>query len=477
MEFRLLTEVPVNHTGPSFELEGRQWSVTQPLDIVSEGAQIPEYTCVSYVWGSGRAPNPMSSVVMMSDHTLPALRTVLRNHPCRKIWQDIFCVPIDRHQKRATLESMGFIYGQAAQVIAVLSENSLRAFDVMAHWNAAEEKLPDFSVLDIFEKDSWIRSVWTYQEVANSKRLYFVGENVDDMVVDGSAFLNSFGHFLHIFKKRDEVAAFQFRARYPFLDSFEDALVDWMIGDFRDAGRSALQVLSSLCMRVWQEEANYFYAIIGTVTRRPSQRTSNPTIETLADAFMTICEDKGDYSFIFCCNERDTRKGYAWRPARQILRPILAWTLSGEAQPGDRNASGTLVLKGLALQAPSSCIGDDGKEVLRILLCLPSVANYNDEDLKELMLEDLYKVGFSGRGAVVTMAEGLFFPQELIPPDADVQFWVSTSVTWPIGAPGLAVVCHGESKAFVPGAYLGHRLDKTHASDLLIHDAMHHGRL
>jgi hypothetical protein len=49
MEFRLITEVPVNHTGPSFELEGYQWSITEPLDILSEDAQIPEYTCVSYV--------------------------------------------------------------------------------------------------------------------------------------------------------------------------------------------------------------------------------------------------------------------------------------------------------------------------------------------------------------------------------------------------------------------------------------------
>jgi Heterokaryon incompatibility protein (HET) len=417
----------------------------------------------------------MSSVAMMSDHTLPALRTVLRNHPCRKIWQDIFCVPLDRPRKRATLESMGFIYGQAAQVIAVVSENSLRAFDAMTRWHEVEGGFPDPAMLDTFEKDPWIRSVWTYQEVANSKRLYFVGENVDNMLVEGEAFLNSFGHFLETFRKRNKLHAFQFRARYPFLDTFEDILVDWFMGGFGE--RSALQVLSSLWVREWQEEANYFYAMIGVITERPSQRTSDPTIETLSDAFMTACEDKADYSFIFCCNERDTRPGYTWRPARQILRPILPWHVYGDNILGDRDASGALVLKGLALLTPASCIGDGGKEMVRGLLQSPNVADYNDGDLKKLVLESLNKVGFSGCGAVATMAEGFFFPQQRIPPDADVQFWACCSLTWAIGTPGLAVVCHAGSRMYVPGAYLGIKLDATRVSDLPINDAMHHGRL
>ncbi|KAI0257078.1 hypothetical protein BJV78DRAFT_1277667 [Lactifluus subvellereus] len=474
MEFRLLTEVPINHTGPSFELEGRQWSVTEPLDVLSEGAQIPEYTCVSYTWGPGRVPNPMSNV-KMSDHTLPALRAVLRNHPCKKIWQDIFCVPLDRQRKCATLESMGFIYAHAAQVIAVLPEESLRAFDAMTRWNAREGNFPDSSVLDIFEKNSWIRSVWTYQEVANSKRLYFVGEDVDNMLVNGEKFFNNFGHFLQTFQKRNELDAFQFHVRYPFLDSFDNVLVDWFMGDFCE--RSALQVLSSLVARVWHEEANYFYAMIGTIVKRPSQRTTNPTIETLADTFMTACEDKGDYSFIFCSNERDIRPGYTWRPARQVLRPVLAWHSYGDNQPGYRDASGALVLQGLALLTPSSRVGDGGREVAGGWLHLPSVADYNDEDFQEVLQENLHKLGFGGCGATVTMTEGFFFPQQRIPPEADVQFWASTCLLWAMGAPGLAVVYHAGSRMYIPGVYLGVKLDPIHASDLLINDAMHHSYL
>ncbi|KAI0308261.1 hypothetical protein B0F90DRAFT_146904 [Multifurca ochricompacta] len=472
MEFRLLTEAPIDHAGSSFELEGRQWTVTEPLDILSDSAQIPEYTCVSYVWGPGRAPNPMADV-MMSDHTMPALRAVLRNHPCKKIWQDIFCVPHDRKRKRATLESMGFIYGKAAQVIAVLSEDSLRAFDAMAHWNHKER--PDRSALDIFENDSWIRSVWTYQEVVNGQRLYFVGENVDNILIDGVKFLNSFGHFLQTFRKRNIPDAFQFHVSYPFVDSFEDVLVEWLMGGLYE--RSALQVLSSMWKRVWHEEANYFYAMIGTITGRPSQRTSDPTIETLSDAFMTTCEDKGDYSFIFCCNERDSRSGYTWRPAREVLRPVLPWHSYGEGQFGERDINGVLILKGLAMLTPASHVGDGGREMAGGWLHLPNIRSYNDEDLKRHLLEHLHKIGFSGSGTPVTVVDGIFFPQQRIPPDTEVQFWVSTSLSWAMGAPGLAVVSNEDNKTYVPGVYIGIKLKPEHTSDLLIDDPTHHSRL
>jgi hypothetical protein len=43
-------------------------------------------------------------------------------------------------------------------------------------------------------------------------------------------------------------------------------------------------------MRIWHEEANYFYAMIGTITKRPSRRTSDPTVETVSDGFMAVCE-------------------------------------------------------------------------------------------------------------------------------------------------------------------------------------------
>jgi hypothetical protein len=94
-------------------------------------------------------------------------------------------VPLDRQHKRATVESMGLIYGHTAQVIAVLSEISLHAFDAKTHWSQGEGAFPDSSMPDIFEKDPWIRGVRTYQEVVNSKWLYFVGKNVNNALVDG----------------------------------------------------------------------------------------------------------------------------------------------------------------------------------------------------------------------------------------------------------------------------------------------------
>ena len=93
-------------------------------------------------------------------------------------------MPLDHQRKCATFKSVGFIYIHAAQVIAVLSEKSFHAFDAMTHWSQGEGAFPDASVQDTFEKDPWIRGVWTYQEVVNSKWLYFVGEKVDHTLVD-----------------------------------------------------------------------------------------------------------------------------------------------------------------------------------------------------------------------------------------------------------------------------------------------------
>jgi hypothetical protein len=68
----------------------------------------------------------------MSDHTL-AVIAAIRNHDpghsASMIWIDAFCVPIEPVAKRATLESMGFIYSHATwQVVVVLS---LEAFETL----------------------------------------------------------------------------------------------------------------------------------------------------------------------------------------------------------------------------------------------------------------------------------------------------------------------------------------------------------
>jgi hypothetical protein len=58
----------------------------------------------------------------------------------------------DHQHKRATVESMGLIYGHTAQVIAVLSENSRVRCD--GTWSQGEGAFPDSSVLDTFREGS-----------------------------------------------------------------------------------------------------------------------------------------------------------------------------------------------------------------------------------------------------------------------------------------------------------------------------------
>jgi hypothetical protein len=65
-----------------------------------------------------------------------------------------------------------------------------------------KENIPISSVLDVFEKDSWIRDVWMYQEVTNSKQLHFVGDSFDNVLVEGQGSLGATGHLLWTLTKQ-----------------------------------------------------------------------------------------------------------------------------------------------------------------------------------------------------------------------------------------------------------------------------------
>ena len=94
----------------------------------------------------------------MSRRMLPTLCTL---QSCEKVWKGTLSLLLDRSCKRAN-GSMGVIviHGNAAQAILGHSEKSLRVFDA-AKTRCSEGELPVSSVLDVFEKDSRIRSVDT----------------------------------------------------------------------------------------------------------------------------------------------------------------------------------------------------------------------------------------------------------------------------------------------------------------------------
>lgn len=468
MEFRLFTQVsgsPVSPVKPHIEIDGVSWCISGPLDFDASPSQIPEYACVSYVWGSDRLPNPFYPQVSMSTHTLPALAASIRfpRTGSRAFWIDAFCIPIERTCKAATLSSMGFIYGHASEIIVVLTYDSFRAFKTIASWDIGGNDDPPAALLDLLNSDMWIRSVWTYQEVVNGPSITFVGEDSSEDPVSGVNFLNRLGHFISEFKKRNGMSSFVFRALYPALDAFEDLLADWMIAAY--LSRSAYGVMACLQRRTWIEDANYYYSMIGTITAEPSRRARNPALATLADAFMSVCEDKGDYSFIFCANARDTRPGLVWRPAPdpEILRVVVPWHSFGELQRGERDSHGVLTLKNMLRLTRCESIGEDGKNIITSFVSSGQAEHQrraeNDDTLAQTMYECLVQMGFTGGNNPVVMQQGFFYPQWSIPNSSDIEaeFWASTAIRMVSGSPGLVVVSDSARtpKSYLPGIFVG----------------------
>lgn len=117
-ELRLLVEIgnEGEAQGPVLTLNDRLWTLTTILTPNDDPAVHPDYVCVSYIWGPKRVTNPFQPAPqLISSNTLPALAAVMHNTHSKAFWIDAFCIPTTQPARRATLESMGFIYSQATE--------------------------------------------------------------------------------------------------------------------------------------------------------------------------------------------------------------------------------------------------------------------------------------------------------------------------------------------------------------------------
>ncbi|KAH8084895.1 hypothetical protein BXZ70DRAFT_565857 [Cristinia sonorae] len=475
MDFRLLVKHKPDTPSPypSIVLEGALWTLTDSLDIHSD--TVPKYTCVSYVWGYGRAPNPIHPSILMSDHTLPVLRSAIRNSGFDAFWIDAFCVPVDPIRKGATLESMGFIYGRATKVVAVLAPRSFVALKQMYAFKNGD--VPSKDVLDALESEVWIKSVWTYQEVVNSAGTYFVGEDtMDGEMLDCVNFLNGIGFYQTKYRQHTGINTFEMRKLYPNLDTFEDLAADWILASY--AERSALEIMTNVARRSYDDPKNYFYSMIGALIQKASKRTKAPSIESLAETFMALSEEKGDYSFIFSSLPRDTRPGLEWRPRPQQLPSVLSWHVDGEALVGVREPNG-IRLKDMLVMKPSApgTVSFFGKDIICRWLEYPrasaskeEVEGMSDTDVAERMRTVLGELGFSGSGQIFFTNHGYAFLQEDVPAGWEVELWITTGIYYVFGAPVLAVARQGKSTKYIPGVYGGEAafLPKTYRKETFI---------
>ncbi|RPD75401.1 hypothetical protein L226DRAFT_485521 [Lentinus tigrinus ALCF2SS1-7] len=478
MEMRLMieTEGPDGPGHSTIAAEGRYWRLTEPLDISSD--TLPKYACASYVWGDERLQNPIHPSITMSDRTLPTFAAVVRHAPGCAIWIDAFCVPVEPNKKRPTLESLGFIFSRAESVVAVVAAESLAAMrEMKATVGVISCQLnPPADLmrrpLDTLDTDMWIRSVWTYQEVVNNPgMLWFASTAGDQPAIDSMDVLQAVGGYMLAYSKVNPQYA---DIHHRHVMDFEILLIDCHMGAF--VRRSAFIIMSGLKNRTYLEPANYFYSMMGALTTQPSSRTTNPTLEGLAERFMQLCEEKGDYSFIFSARERDARPGLRWRPLPGILRPVLTWHCYGEGQPGRRVEEGILLEKvAVFTPVPSEQHSEDALwswARLPLARWVESLAVTGVEP--EVLAVQIRRVlnhfvGFSGTGDTFLTENGVFYAQEVLP-EGEVCICVSREVRWTFGAPGIAKVDSNGDVSYTPGVFIGDvRSDTIEVTDFILH--------
>lgn len=435
------------------EIEGFSWGLTEQ-HLGASNVEEVHFTCVSYAWGKGRERSPFQEDHQISDRTIPALLAAMIHCPSStRIWIDAFSVPLETPERAHTLESMGYIYSCAEQVIVVLS-NGARA--VLEQMSSSDHI--DTVHLDAMEQEEWITRAWTYQEAVNSKKLCFTCEDSRGVIVDGSHFLNCLGCTLSRIEGVDK------RRWYPRLDAFEDLIADYMIAGYQE--RSALQVMSNMDRRTESTKErphDRFYAMIGAIS---VERASSCKILDPCEAFTSLCERKGDYSFIYSAAKRDSIPSRRWLPKSGDLPSILSWHCWGNGQPG-HEALGAFYLD----QMMVLCISPINKQgetfVSQWLLSRRSHAAGAQRPLHQAAYIALSQIGFRGSSQCLDTTKGFFFPLEPMLPDQVTSVLVATQVRWSFGAPGLARYHDGFMDSYTPGVFVGY-IDNTAATSVRV---------
>lgn len=428
-------------------LEGRQWCLTPPLNI-SDRSSIPEFICISYLWGQGRSPNPFWNGTLMSDQTLPAVAAVMRNCSSTAFWTDSFCVPADQPRRSATLESMGFIYNLASAVFIALSAPTFAVLDQMNRSDRVSGEQ-----LRVLDQDELVSSVWTYQEIINSQKLRLVSSHPGAAVLDGSVFLNRLGYSLQLHGREIGLNTFELSCRFPRLDALSDLLADWMMTGYCEI--SALQALSNLDRRFTAEPKNYFYSLLGVFSKSPVWGGQDSTVADLSQKFMAICEQKNDYSFIYSSSPRDETAGRRWRPRPGLIHVVLAWHHSEQGMQRAHTTSEGFWLDAMMEPDLSGHLSPTAKQAIIKSLKLSTETDNSDTVVASQAFDRLQQIGFTGSNTYLISTEGLFFPQ--IPVEEGVRpvIMVATGIRWVFGAPAIARMDIDGTETFTAGVFVG----------------------
>lgn len=458
--FRLLvpaTDLTPPHA-PFIALCGSRWVLTEWMPI----SDAPPYTCISYAWGSGRVGNMFEDGQLMSYRTIPSIETTIKASQApehwryalmcsprdaqqeavavgvaikaaQAMWIDALCMPSHDPALAACLRSLGTIYNSAAQVFVVLSEpcsKLLQQIQNTGRMNPEE--------LFALENDDWITRVWTYQEMANSKRTFFVARGDGSVLYHALDFLNAILTDTCDYADAQGFGRAELSVRFPRLDSMQVMMAEHRIVEY--TGRCAYQVMSAMHQRYAERGEDRIYAMIGAMTDLPSD-VADDAINHPAEYFMRVCEAKGDYSFIYCIAPRSEEQGRRWRPTAGDIPPVLPGVLvAGGGQAGSIKPT-HLQLEKMYRPAPRA-INPDGLKAARAYLQGDS-ASLLPGDIAAAIFERLKQKGFSGCGDYMELESGFFFPQSSFARSDEIFVAVSPDMNWTNGAAGLLLRSNG----------------------------------
>lgn len=426
--FRLLVRAtdPDPTDGRIVKLGGSTWTLFG-YERVPDAAEAPVYTCISYAWGRGRIANPFDPGQSISDRALAVIEATIDSLQPPALWIDSLCVPAAGPARAGCLQSMGAIFGAATQVAVVLSKSCSAALEQIQ----ASGRM-DPAALSVFENDDWVTRAWTYQEIANSRAVYFISEGGGG-AVEGQQLFNSLGQAISDYKKTEGVEAFEFSRRYPKVNDLEDTLADYMISNYLQ--RFAFQVMTAMNRRYSERADDYFNAMIGAITATPAE--SAPDLQLPAvERFMRACEAKGDYSFIYCVAPRSTAPGRGWRPLAGHIPAVLSWHTYGDGQSGELFPT-HLQLNNMCRMIPGA-LDADAAELVQWWLQAGGISAPSN-DIAAAVLQRLRMIGFSGCGEHLEMVSGYFFPQSPLANSISSQVVVPAGVRWVRAGPGLLV--------------------------------------
>lgn len=507
MEFNLIVPVPEGSSKQQGDedINGRLWRVVGPHD--NQDISKLKFICISYVWGIGMEPvgSFFNCKREISDQTRPALAAAMRaaeklqepgGERVEAFWIDAICIPqleetvrfktLERYVWRffnplglqLTLHSMGFIYSAATSVIVVLAPTVFEAI-----YTASSKHSPDpleLSQMQILEADPWISRVWTYQELINGRSTHFTTSHPTEVsILPSWKFFDCVGFSLDRWKRTTGLSQLMARSTFPNLNTLEDTIGDHLMTKAMFE-ISALSILINMASRKFDLKypKNRLLACLGALTTEVSWGLPSLTMHALSEKFMSICEEKGDYSFIFTADKRMDLSGESWKPDRKQpegagpvhLVPLINWHCNtGETQRGHIEASG-LFLENLVLLQKAAEIdtmvekeidiflyGDknfDVKKPGRPRMGILYQKEGNERQWDEL-LRFFVEVEFKGCGEHIMCAEGYFFPQESISQAENVELFASVSLPYLFGHAGLARWKEGSAVRYCAGIFTG----------------------